>query len=481
MTSYIQLINKINAFCSAHYQIKRFGAEFGEQRPNLATESEQYPYVFMSPISGTPNYDLNQITVEITCYDIIQKDRANLNTIVSDCHLILTDLFGYYNQGKDEDIIALSASQSPLNNYDLDYVAGWSMTITFELEGWCTDAIPMSPIPSGGGGECESVTYSITDDEGTVLYSGTVASGGSLTQAISDATATLKDTAGVTISTTSINAQGSADITAPDATYRNSDASYSGNIVSGGNLNIVDSDVNVNSTLEGSVVSVKDINIDVVDSSGAVTPDSVTIVGNTVTIDVPDSSPAPVGATLMKTGQTSSYRTGDDGGLQAGRATDFFTLAVNNPFGNTNRFTDELGGSTYTNNIVIDWSTYDTVAGTVLGYYFTGSSFGTVVWNDAIDNALSHSVGTFTTGWRLPNVNEINNLINYEYPQKINYAPFNLGNVNFWVSTTSPNNTAQAYQVQTQQAYVFFGYNKTSARSVYFYCRTFTVSGTTLT
>ena len=342
MTSYIQLINKINAFCSAHYQVKRFDAEFGEQRPNLATESEEYPYVFMSPSSGTPNYDLNQITVEITCYDIIQKDRANLNTIVSDCHLILTDLFGYYNQGKDDDIIALSASQTPLNNYDLDYVAGWSMSITFELEGWCTDAIPMSPIPSGGGGDCEVATYTITDDEGTTLYSGTIASGGDLTQAITDATATLKDTAGTTISTTSINAQGSADIVAPDATYSNSDASYSGNVVSGGSLSIPNSDVNVNGGLEGSVVSVKDVDINVVDSSGSVTPDSVTIVGNTVTIDVPDSSPAPVGATLMKTGQTTSYRTGDDGDIEAGRATDFFTLSTNNPFGNTNRFTDEL-------------------------------------------------------------------------------------------------------------------------------------------
>jgi hypothetical protein len=293
------------------------------------------------------------------------------------------------------------------------------MTITFELEGWCTDAIPMSPIPSGGGGECEPVTYSITDDEGTVLYSGTVASGGSLTQAISDATVTLKDTAGVTISTTSINAEGSADIVAPDATYSNSDASYSGNVVSGGSLSIPDitvtdsdgstftspavknitctpaadatvensdssysttvasggslsipdSDVNVNGTLQGTVVSVKDVDVNITDSSGTVTPDSVTIVGNTVTIDVPDSNPAPVGATLMKTGQTTSYRTGDDGDLEEGRATDFFTLATNNPFGNTNRFTDELGGSTYTNNIVIDWSTYDNIGGTVLGYY----------------------------------------------------------------------------------------------------------------
>jgi hypothetical protein len=535
MTSYIQLINKINAFCSAHYQVKRFGAEFGEQRPNLATESEQYPYVFMSPISGTPNYDLNQITVEITCYDIIQKDRANLNTIVSDCHLILTDLFGYYNQGKDEDIIALSASQSPLNNYDLDYVAGWSMTITFELEGWCTDAIPMSPIPSGGGGECESVTYSITDDEGTVLYSGTVASGGSLTQAISDATATLKDTAEVTISTTSINAEGSADIVAPDATYSNSDNSYSGNVVSGGSLSIPDitvtdsdgstftspsvknitcspaaaasvensdasysttvasggslslpdSDVNVNGSLEGSVVSVKDVDINVVDSSGTVTPDSVSIVGNTVTIDVPDSSPAPVGATLMKTGQTTSYRTGDDGDIEAGRATDFFTLSTNNPFGNTNRFTDELGGGTYANNIVIDWSTYDTVAGTVLGWSKSATHTGVLdTWNNFIDSALIYSVGTYTTGWRLPNTLELLSIQWYGSSQRMQMTgcpygdPFNISSNVFWSATSLDASNAQV--VATAGTNQLYPYSKTSTRRA-LYCRTFTVSGTTLT
>ena len=54
---------------------------------------------------------------------------------------------------------------------------------------------------------------------------------------------------------------------------------------------------------------------------------------------------APVGATLMQTGQTTIFRTGDDADRRAeGRDVDFFTLPSNNPFGNTNRFTDELGG-----------------------------------------------------------------------------------------------------------------------------------------
>jgi len=74
-------------------------------------------------------------------------------------------------------------------------------------------------------------------------------------------------------------------------------------------------------------------------------------------------------AKLMKTGQTTSYRTGDDGDLERGRNVSFTVLAENNPFGNTNRFTDELGGQTYTNNIVIDLSTYD--GSNVFGWRWT--------------------------------------------------------------------------------------------------------------
>ena len=144
-SSYIQLINKIQAFCDAHLAIKRFDAEFGEQRPNLATDSEEYPYVFMEPTSVDGGYDVRNFSVTFTCYDVIQKDRANINTIVSDCELNLQDLFIHFNQS-DADVTAISQSKTPLNNYDLDYVAGWSTTIVFEVEGYCVDAIPMTPI-----------------------------------------------------------------------------------------------------------------------------------------------------------------------------------------------------------------------------------------------------------------------------------------------------------------------------------------------
>ena len=121
------------------------------------------------------------------------------------------------------------------------------------------------------------------------------------------------------------------------------------------------------------------------------------------------SGAAPIGATIMKTNKSISARTGDDGDLQEGRATDFFTLASNNPFGTTERFTSELGSQTYTNNIVIDWSTYN--GSIVLGYINQAQTATT--WANAIDNSLAYSVGSYTSGWRLPNITEIYNLYDF--------------------------------------------------------------------
>jgi hypothetical protein len=578
-TTYQKLLNKIEAFCNAHLQIKKYKGEFKEQMPNFATLDEKYPIVFVVPNGDTEGLELNQFTLEVYCLDIIQKDRANINTIVSDCHLILKDLYLYFKDGTDLEVDVIGdPTMTPLNNDLLDYAAGWVMTITFEVEGYTVCAIPMNPIPpftpicqdatvensdesytvtvaSGGtlvlpditvtdsdgstftqpavqdvtctpaldadyqitdtddnilysgtipsGGSldqtisdstylveyengtpiengsilaegsaviqvpnpivCEDATYTITDTDLNTLYTGSIPSGGDLQQPIQDSTATLKDTAdnvlsttqilaegsedivapdatytveylngtpiqsgsilsggfeliqvpnpitcadavvnvnsvffdnvasggtlniqvrkssgsnlvgskqgqhwrigdstavlktsgGATISTTSIRAEESEDITAPDATVENSNATYTDSVVSGGTLvlpditvtdsdgstytqpsveNVVctlspDSDLEVNGSPEGTFAAGSTIEVNITDGVNPVTPDAVTVVGDVVTIEVPAATPAPVGATLMKTGQTTSYRTGDDGDLEAGRATDFFTLA----------------------------------------------------------------------------------------------------------------------------------------------------------
>ncbi len=186
-------------------------------------------------------------------------------------------------------------------------------------------------------------------------------------------------------------------------------------------------------------------------------------------------------ATLMKSGQTTSYRTGDDGDIEAGRATNFTTLLENNPFGNTNRFTSELGTQTYTNNIVIDWSTYNGT--TVLGLSRAAIATGNT-WNQAIDNCLAFSIGTFTSGWRLPNMKEIYNFVNFANDPSffLNYSPLNLSSTGrvYWSSNTNVSASTSAYFFNNvgmtgQSA-------KTSSTAyTYFPVRTFNVSGTTLT
>jgi hypothetical protein len=239
--------------------------------------------------------------------------------------------------------------------------------------------------------------------------------------------------------------------TCADASVQNSDLSYDTTVASGDTLTLPD--------------------VTITDSDG--TPITVPAVQDFT------CTPIPVGATLMKTGQTTSYRTGDDGDLEAGRAISFTTLAKRNPFGNNNRFTDELGGQTYTDNIVIDWSTYD--GATVLGYKRTATNTTSGGWNNAIDTCLAISIGTFTTGWRLANVNEWNNVMNRELANPLGYSP-----MSSFIFTTSAHTSStykpvpSVYSWGASNVGSIFAKDKNENSSC-LAVRTFTVTGTTLT
>jgi len=184
-------------------------------------------------------------------------------------------------------------------------------------------------------------------------------------------------------------------------------------------------------------------------------------------------------AQLMKTGQTTSYRTGDDGDLEAGRNVSFTVLAENNPFGNTNRFTDELGTQLYLTNIVIDWSTYN--GSTVLGWRRTTNGVD-INWDNSIDGALLVTIPPFITGWRLPNIQELISISNYGISTGLfDYSPFSLNSANnFWSSTTLASNTTRALLIQNTNLRITDLAKTASVPHRYIPCRTFTVTGTTL-
>lgn len=526
MISYKQAAQVIKSFADAHWQIKKFGVEFKEQMPNIATLNEKYPILFMCPISSISGINTREFEVDIYCLDRLMQDRENSTTIVSDTELILADLARWLEEGQDELEVAKSYAATPINNDLLDYCSGWVMRLRFDVERIALCEIPMDSVDPTPEAECDPVTYTIYDTDSNVLYSGSVASGGELNQTIQDSTVSNSDDT----YTASVLAEGSHelpnirisnqddtfDITypaskeyeipnttiknsnetyqaiiascvpfeIPDSTILNSDESYSQQVPSPTAFAVPDSQVNVNGVDEGDVVSVKTVDIVVNDGTNPVTPDNVTIVGNTVTVSVPPQVNRTT-ARIMKTNQTTSYRTGDDGDDERGRATSFLTLAENNIFGNTNRFTDRLGGQTYADNIVIDHSTYQhgSPSGTIIGWYKVVHASATGSWNEHIDRAVALSVGTFTSGWRLPNYMEYTSIWNFgSATTRLNYAPFNDATAtNFWTSNTLLSDTTQAFYYLSGSG-ISSTLAKTGAGSMRSMAvRVFTVTGTTLT
>ena len=425
MISYNEILLILERFANNHKFNPRFYAEFAEQLPNLATEDIEFPVLFCNPVAGDTLENVDVTEVEIYCLDRLRKDRKNTNDVVSDTKQILSqDLTRWLEEGQQDVEIERTYPCQPYNNYLLDYTAGWSMRVRFQNERISICEVPVDDVTP-------------------------------------------------------------EPVVCDPATVQNSDASYTASVASGGTLSLPDIDINVNGVDEGDIPSVTDVNVTLTDNNGTVTPDSVTITGNTVDIVLADAViPTPIGAQVPKTGNTVSYITGDDGGLQRGREVDWLTLPGNNPFGNTDRFTDELGGTAYANDIVIDWSTYNG-SDKVLGYYRIPLT--TANWSTQVGNCAALSVGTFTSGWAMVNWDEFENIHSKGTTlvagrfDALNYSPFNINLGNYlWTSTSRDASFAIAYLLNPFGSFGVILSNKSNSyQSIA--AREFTVTGTTLT
>ncbi len=145
---------------------------------------------------------------------------------------------------------------------------------------------------------------------------------------------------------------------------------------------------------------------------------------------------------IPKTGQTAIYGTGDDGALQKG-------VAWPNP-----RFTDN-GTGTVSDNL------------TGLIWLKNANCFGAQVWPTALSdaNALASgacglSDGSAAGDWRLPDVNELDSLIDASQfnPALPAGNPFtNVQSLNYWSSTTYALDTRYAWDVNMDGGYVSNG------------------------
>jgi hypothetical protein len=513
MTSYITLLSKIEQFCNAHLQIKKYGGEFREQMPNFSTKDEKYPVVFVEPVSDLEDLNTNQFSINVYCVDIIQKDRANLNTIVSDCQLILKDMYVYYTNDMDAQLDVVGTStMTPINNFDLDYVAGWVMSITFEVATYGPCEIPMEPITPNPPIVCEDGNVENSDGS----YTATVESGGLLVlpdvhlvvldqneNVLSDeyypsvqdeiisvtipecepATYDLYNSVPTLITSGSIDCGDNATITAPDGIVhiKKEDDGTIANVSTPSNATteyiIQNNDITVNGGSLFTIHAEEPLDIRLKNQTGGtITPQSVTHNGNQDHVDIVinTSSFMPVGATLQKTGQTTSYNALDDGATQRGRLTNFTTLPFNNPHGNTNRFTNKNGNQGYGGGVAIDWSTYN--GSTVLAYYFGDST--TRTWATQLSQYANSTIEGLN-GWRLFNIYEAMNIMNFSFPGGFlyNYAPFNLTRRYMFVSTNQTGTAAIA--TETAGPNPFASTSKTNT-AWGIWVRVCTVTGTTI-
>jgi len=143
MISYQSIVDKIIAFYNNHLQVKKVGSDFKEQMGNFATADEKYPLVYVVPTGVTPYENVTIFNLEIYCFDIIQMDRANITTILSDTQQILQDLYLEFTFSDDYDFdIDGQPTFIPLNNDLLDYAAGWQMNISIVIKSWTNCQIP---------------------------------------------------------------------------------------------------------------------------------------------------------------------------------------------------------------------------------------------------------------------------------------------------------------------------------------------------
>ena len=130
---------------------------------------------------------------------------------------------------------------------------------------------------------------------------------------------------------------------------------------------------------------------------------------------------------LPKTGQTISYRDGDDGYYEAGWDGD--------------RFTDNEDGTITDNATSLMWPKDFNSDG--------GNSGGGLDWNAAIDWAEALSFAGHDD-WRLPNFNELFSILNRGAHHPAAYAAFeNYPSANLWTSTVRAAYPQEAWQLAT--------------------------------
>jgi PKD repeat protein len=319
-----EIKSEFELLASGHYQIHSFlyAQEFEQQ----AYENLIYPLMLVYPLGGSLSGTTYTRNYRVVIADRVLKSEGNELEVESDTQLIALDVLAYWMKLGQNERFSITSSNTITPFWEKwgDEVTGHFVDIGIEeFYDFNSCAIPLSSaIPSptnpckdarilintvvygnapsdtnfnvvvknqagtlvgsliGGewivntGAGCLDSTYTITNSSGTTLYTGTIPSGGSLTQAISNSTLNVNNSANTLISSRSILAQGTSSYNVADSSAVLKDED--GNVLSTTPIKATETedivapngDVSVNSVAFDDVLSGGTLNIEVRKSTG---------------------------------------------------------------------------------------------------------------------------------------------------------------------------------------------------------------------
>jgi hypothetical protein len=382
-----QIKSEFELLASGHYQIHSFlyAQEFEQQ----AYENLIYPLMLVYPLGGNLSGTSYTRNYRVVIADRVLKSEGNELEVESDTQLIALDTLAYWMKLGTNERFSITSSNTITPFWEKwgDEVTGHFVDIGIEeFYDFNSCAIPLSssiPSPTNpckdarilinsvvygnapsdtnfnvvvkdqlgalvgsliggewivntGGGSCPDSNYTIEDSLGNVLYTGTIPSGGTLTQAIGNSTLNVNNSVGTLISSESILAEGTDSYNVADSVAVIKDSL--GNTLKSENILATASE---NITINDSVAVIKDSanntlksenilaeateNISISDSV-AVIKDSANltlktenilaeatenIIINDSTVNVNKSDGTLISAVSVKAENTASYNVGD--------------------------------------------------------------------------------------------------------------------------------------------------------------------------
>jgi hypothetical protein len=319
-----QIKSEFELLASGHYQIHSFlyAQEFEQQ----AYENLIYPLMLVYPLGGSLSGTSYTRNYRVVIADRVLKSEGNELEVESDTQLIALDVLAYWMKLGQNERFSITSSNTITPFWEKwgDEVTGHFVDIGIEeFYDFNSCAIPLSSaIPSptnpckdarilinsvvygnapsdtnfnvvvkdqlgalvgsliGGewivntGGACADATYTIEDSLGNVLYTGTIPSGGSVTEVIGNSTLNVNKSDGTLISSRSILAEGTDSYNVGDSSAVLKDES--GNVLSTTGIKATETedivapngDVSVNSVAFDDVLSGGTLDIEVRKSTG---------------------------------------------------------------------------------------------------------------------------------------------------------------------------------------------------------------------